>query len=264
MESTSHYDQIKSRGVKKHSVKEYQDTHSHIGVPRNVPKKQRNRPQKQNHKCYLPRHHLVVQTIPELNYKVTDFSVTQSKHGPPQFREHWVEKPLKLNPQHETIVNHHKAQKLNAKVVHLPKIYENLYVANEDYANNFDEETSPKFDVIINLTDTPVIKRPGVKIINVPLVDEHYYLRFSQNTAKVNSLLKMLDEIVDNNQTILLHCMAGTNRSPFIAALFGKKNSNKPGQWYIDYIEDEKLLQGYENWDTFSNISYIHRLDQQQ
>jgi protein-tyrosine phosphatase len=138
-----------------------------------------------------------------------------------------------------------------------------MYVANADYANNFEEKTSPKFDVIINLTDQPVTKRSGVKIINFPIVDEHYYLRFSQNTVKVNAILEILDEIVDKNETVLLCCMAGTNRSPFIAALFGKKHNNKLGQWYIDYIEDEKLLQGYENWDTFSNISYIHRLEQQ-
>jgi hypothetical protein len=264
------YYQSKSRNISK---RKKQDNHS---IPRfrrkiSIPKKNRIRPQSSGAST-ISRHYETYVTKDEIQHKVLDFSVTENmtRHSARRFREYW--KPQNPNRNFQIHPNQNGSKKyknISAKCVHLPLVYERLFIGNIQFAETYDT-SEYSFDTIINLTLTPIAKRSkNTKIHHIHIEDSrrsgiHMYL--------IKKIIEIILDAIDLNETVLIHCDAGTNRSPFIAILLGMALCSKSETYskknfsvtdWISYIEDEKLLQGHTHWDTMTNLYFIHILKSQ-
>ncbi len=201
----------------------------------------------------------------QIKHKALDFTVTDDlyeKTASPRYRYHW-EPRNKANPQN------HKTEQLSSnkedvpKCVHLYDIYEHLYLSNIYFAESYFKDATYQFDIIINVSGNEIPKGKGVKIYNFNVEDTAFAV---VDLKIIETIMNILEYAELNNLKVLIHCMAGTNRSPFFAILYAlRKNPSEERlvdrvNWWIDYIDKCKANAGYKNWDTLTNRSYINRL----
>lgn len=197
----------------------------------------------------------------QIKHKALDFTVTDTlyeKTASPRYRDHWVKRSL-TNTQKHTIHNPSFKKENVLKCVHLPDIYEHLYLGNIYFA----ESNTCRFDIIINVSGSSLPKIKGTTIYNFDVEDNKFAI---VDTNTIDMIMKILKNAELNNLRILIHCFAGTNRSPFFAVLYAlRKNpsNEKPVtqiNWWIDYVDKCKASGGHKNWDTLTNRSYFNRL----
>ena len=261
--------------------REYQYSGKHRDKVRNrpfrwndwhTPKRHRDRPNsiKRHGMSALPRQVDAIMNLDQIEHKATDFSVIEPLYknsASPRYREHWSDDCRdRSNPQNHQATVTIDQKRERSKYVHLPDIYEKLYISNIHFANSYDNQVYHscifRFDVIINLSGESLPKRPDVKTYNYYIDDNpHVYVPDKLVTAIIDTL----EEAASNGLHILLNCKAGTNRSPLIAILWAMRRheiptDDKPAEFWINYLEQCKLSNGYDSWDTLTNQSYVRRL----
>jgi len=149
-------------------------------------------------------------------------------------------------------------------IVWLPKIDNNLFLSNFEFAEDMAEKLG--FKCIVNVTKDPY--KTSLTYVSVPIRDDFKmdYKTFAQN---VNSCTKKLIACLKKGPTIV-HCVEGMNRSVACIISFALKYSEHPemslNDW-IRYIKCRKARRGYgDRWYTLTNPAFkehlikLHRL----
>jgi len=265
-----------TRAEQKHSTK-YTVKHKHKSEPfltsrggSNQKKKHRHRPQSiKSHGSYvLPRQVEAIMNQDQIEHKALDFSVIEDLYknsAAPRYKHHW-EPRENYNKQHHDKPKTVSEKKELAKYVHLPDIYEKLYIGNKYFAETYIFDRTLHFDIIINLSGEALAKQTDVKIYSYNVEDKPFATIY---TSVCNSILNIIQDAENRGLHILINCKAGTNRSPFFAILYAlKKHNNNDNNekmvdrvnWWIDYIERCKANSGYKFWDTLTNRSFVNKL----
>lgn len=147
--------------------------------------------------------------------------------------------------------------------VTLPDIYKHLVLGNIDYANR---ETSYRlYDVIINLSGITLrrnTKREGASIHNLVLNDnakQPYHL-FKNVMMRA---VKLIEDAVTQNKTLLVSCKAGSNRSVSAIVAYATLRAGwKEVHNVTSYIEKQKKNETSPYWDTLTNQYFRAQLHQ--
>jgi len=263
-------DQKDSRAFEKHSTK-YRTKHKYRAKGRRstTPKKHRDRPQshKRHGQSVLPRQSENIMNQDQIEHQAFDFSVTQDlyKNGAaPRYRLFWGTK-LTYNPQkHDKPLTITEKKELS-KYVNLSDIYEYLYLGNLYFAQTYiyDNDLHLKFDIIINLSGTDLAKMSYTKIYNFDIEDSPF---IKVDRKIIERVINIIKDAEFSGKSILINCKAGTNRSPFFVILYALTKDLTDSKWaskvnfWIEYVEKCKVGQGFENWDTLTNRSYVNNL----
>lgn len=201
----------------------------------------------------------------QIRHKAADFTVSDDlyeKTAAPRYRYFWEERD-KCNPQkHQSNATPLHKEDI-PKCICLPDIYEHLYLGNIHVAETYFKYTAYQFDIIINLSGDTIPKGKGVKIYNFQLEDKAHAVI---EQKMIDTIMNILENAELNGLKVLIHCMAGTNRSPFFVVLYAlRKNPSEEKladrvNWWIEYVDKCKTNAGYKNWDTLTNRSYVNRL----
>ena len=237
-------------------------------------KKNRNRQQAliHNGQLALPRQMDIILSNDQIRHKAIDFSVTEDFYkssAARRYREYWDEKCRdRANPQnHNTKLSYKEIKQELSKYINLFDIYEHLYLSNINFAQLYDKpilNNIYKFDIIINLSGEKLPKRDNVRTYNYDFNDIPTF-NISQET--IYSIIEIINNAENDDLRVLINCKAGTNRSVFMAVTYAKwkysdifKNNKENAQYWINYIEKQKLRHGYQNWGTLTNLTFMHRL----
>ena len=143
------------------------------------------------------------------------------------------------------------------RIVWLPKINNNLFLSNYEFAE--DMTVSLGFQCIVNATKDPY-KTPLV-YISVPIEDDFDmdYKTFAKN---VNSCTKSLRVCLKKGPTVV-HCVEGMNRSVACIISFALKYSGHQSSLddWVRYIKCRKAKRGYgDRWYTLTNPAFKEHL----
>jgi len=141
----------------------------------------------------------------------------------------------------------------------ITKITENLYIGDhDDVVNHNADELNQllsclEVTAIVNLMETEderevtlikeaMKKGAQVKYFWMPIGtgEQDLYLEFVQACKK-------LEELLTKNETVLLHCLGGIDRAPFITALYLSKKLCIPVQdAYLIVRKKRQIVEHYE------------------
>lgn len=267
-------DNYKSKGRKRQHVTEKRNHRQH--TPTNnasdAPKKHRI-----NHRAMGAHNHLQRQNdrgsaIDQINHKAQDFTVTDKlcrKTIADRYRDHY-ESLGKYNQQNHLEQHTKKDRKKEgiSKKVQLPEIYSNLTLGNLTHAQN----TFHQYDIIINLSGEHILSRqtwmfsrirtPRYKVtnnvVNITMPDQRQNATAVQYACFIKRVNAIIKEARKHNQTVLINCFAGTNRSAFLAIAFALLCNTEPNDadYWIKYIEEQKKASKLEYWDTLTNQAF--------
>lgn len=221
----------------------------------------------------LPRQMEIISDNDQIRHKAIDFSVVEDLYrssAAPRYREFWSDDCRdRANPQnHDISPSYTEMKKDKSKCINLFDIYEHLYLSNIKFAILYDNQIYHNniynFDIIINLSGEQLPKRKNVKTYNFDIDDKP---DFNICQKIIDSIIEIINNAENDNLSVLLNCKAGTNRSVFMAITYAKwkyneifKTNRENAQYWINYIEKQKLNYGYSNWDTLTNLTFLRRL----
>ncbi|AWU47115.1 Tyr/Ser phosphatase [Sea otter poxvirus] len=116
----------------------------------------------------------------------------------------------------------------------ITKITKYVYLGNLDNAINVHKSGIP-FKYMLNLTTTTYTPTlPGVTVIHIPLLDDNV----TDVTKYFDDIVNFLNNCENRQMPVLVHCVAGVNRSGVIIAayLLSRRNANIPPFVYFLYI----------------------------
>jgi len=120
------------------------------------------------------------------------------------------------------------------------KIRPNLYVGNMQDAKVAQPLTDAGITAILNVSyenDDPVYFVKQMRYIKIGLADSSENTKYMRDLA-INALVALLNE----GETVLVHCSAGVSRAPFVAAQALAKIENKDPDLMLQEIRNERTI----------------------
>lgn len=150
------------------------------------------------------------------------------------------------------------------RVVSLPAISEYLYLANIVFARE-----SP--DILQNMGIAHIINVSNhdvhtcIPITNITFIDLPD-TNYSYLISIVNKIVQKIKWCIDNKYRVLINCTAGSNRSvtAIISYALQYCTPKETAHYWIHYIKQRKLQQGYSDWNTLVNkhlVNFIFTLE---
>lgn len=278
----------KSKGLKRQQVKEKKNHRQHHGRTahtRTPPRHRTNHPSLgsgMGHHCNLARQFDYASAKDQIQHKAQDFTVTDTlgrKTIAARYRDFW-EPRLRYNPQihsHDVHTKKEWKKERQPRFVDLPCIYKKLCISNISYALS----KSSQYDVVINVSGEHLMsnyyddthkspshcyskmqRHPRKNVIHINMPDQRRFNKTKYYVKIIDAVNWIIESARENDQSVLITCFAGTNRSVFLAIAFALmcKTVPRDADYWINYIEKQKKETGFDNWDTLSNLSFVHML----
>jgi protein-tyrosine phosphatase len=128
------------------------------------------------------------------------------------------------------------------------QILDNLYLGN------FTSIQSRKFNMIVNCTKEYEISFPKDYIKDDPL-DSSALLSFLQNT----NILEQIDNTLKNNQSVLVHCSKGQQRSCAVVACYLIRFFQMKIDKAIEYIKSKRPIAFFGNVNLIEAITDFYQ-----
>lgn len=165
------------------------------------------------------------------------------------------QKPVGPNQNQHLKINIRKEKEIKYRIVNLPKIYKRLTLANINSA----EEHCLNFDHVINLSDS-IIWTTKKNVYDM-IMSDNSNQSFKNFKYKMLESVKIIKEAVQKDESVLVCCTAGTNRSVSAIVAYCSLCLG----WTIDdtvvYIEKEKSKIYGNTWDTLTNLTFKRYLN---
>jgi hypothetical protein len=147
-----------------------------------------------------------------------------------------------------------KAHKVpQPKMVVLSELYQYLYLSNLDYAKQPDAELRKAgINYIINVSDQQLLT--SIDHIDIEFCDRSN-VSYKYFSSILNRIVTVLQQAIEQNRHILIHCVSGTNRSVSACIAYALRNGGGTVDDWIKYIEQQKM-EKYEYWDTLTNETF--------
>ena len=140
------------------------------------------------------------------------------------------------------------------KMVHVPGIHPNLYLADRSWISSHDGRSMATLgiDLLINLTLYPVEHQ--VPTLFFP-VHEDKYLPYDDFQALMVKVGESLSHHLPHHK-VVVYCDSGTNRSVCGIVTFDMMYHYRDPKTSVELIKKSKVNANYTWWDTLTNGMY--------
>ena len=131
------------------------------------------------------------------------------------------------------------------------EVITNLFVGNENASYIYGNE----FDTIINCTKIVSFPKNCKTCIRLAVDDSPDEAEKLYNLIKAEKVLETINNSLDNNKTVLVHCHAGMQRSCAVVACYLVKYNNMSINNAIKLIKDKRHIA------FLNNINFIKTIE---
>lgn len=145
------------------------------------------------------------------------------------------------------------------RVVVLSEIYPHLYLSNFEYVEQPCQILrAHKIDYIINLSQYHL--KTNIPSSSISFVDSRS-IRYDDFVFIINNIVQKIRWCIVNQLHVVVNCSAGCERSvSSVIAYAIYYTNNRSTKYWLQYIENCKLQQGYSNWSSLKNTTFLRDL----
>jgi hypothetical protein len=134
------------------------------------------------------------------------------------------------------------------------QIIPDLYIGNSKTA----ERLGDTFDLVVNCTPTLPF-HPNCKLgIRIPVDDDPFDSYVLYQILRDTNVLQKMHDMLQNQQKVLVHCLAGAQRSPTVVACYLIKYNNFDPNTAIEYIKSKRKIAFFWGANLMKTMVLMH------